>query len=51
MGVYGEIPCLLSDLAELLFLTTYKTLTHIMLSFSSKKQVIKILLPKSLWQT
>ena len=51
MGVYGKILCLLSDQAEISFLTTQKTLMHIIVVFSFKNKVIKKLLPKSLWQT
>ena len=53
MGVYGENLCLLSDRAEMLFLVIYKQKnvdTHPE-SFSSKKQEIKMLSRKSLWQT
>ena len=48
MGVYGEILCLLSDLAEISFLTAIKNVDTYRVSFSSKKQVIKKLAPKSL---
>ena len=51
MGVYGENLCLLSDQAELLFLVIQKTLTHTMKVLARKKQVIKKLSQKSLWQT
>ena len=52
MGVYGAILCLLSDPAEIFVSDRIKNVdTHLESLNSKKKQVIKKLSPKSLWQT
>ena len=48
MGVYGENLCLLSDKAEIVFLSILKNVDIHHESFSSKKQETKKLSPKSL---
>ena len=50
MGVYGKSPCLLYDPAEILLLVTKNVYAYYE-NFSSKKQAIKKVSPKCVWQT
>ena len=51
MEVYGKICHFFSDPTEISLLVIWKMLTHIMKVSARKKQVIKKLSQKSLWQT